>query len=68
VPIVDVLVLTGLSRSKSAARTAITQGGVYVNNRRRVEADECLERSDLLLDRYVVLRRGRRAYHLVRFE
>ena len=65
--LVDVLVSTGLVASKSAARTSLAQGGVYVNNRRRRDRDARLTRDDLLADRYVVLRRGRRDYHLLRF-
>jgi tyrosyl-tRNA synthetase len=66
--LVEVLVSAGLSPSKSAARTAIRQGGVYVNNRRRNDPDDHLGREDLLADRYVVVRRGRRDYHLLSFE
>jgi tyrosyl-tRNA synthetase len=66
--LVDVLVSTGLVSSKTAARSAVAQGGVYVNNRRRVDPEACLSRDDLVVDRYVVLRRGRRDYHLLRFE
>ncbi len=67
VGLVDLLVETGLVTSKSAARTAIDQGGVYVNNRREADVDRRLSLSDLLVDSYVVLRRGKRSYHLVRF-
>ena len=62
------LVTTGLASSKTSARAALVQGGVYVNNRRRSEPEARLSRDDLLVDRYVVLRRGRRDYHLLRFE
>ncbi len=65
--LVDVLVSTGLVASKSAARTSLAQGGVYVNNRRRRDRDARLTRDELLHDRYVVLRRGRRDYHLLCF-
>ncbi len=61
---VDVLVLTGLAASKAEARRFITQGGVYVNNR-RLEADGRIDLSMALHDRYLVLRRGRRQLHLV---
>jgi tyrosyl-tRNA synthetase len=68
IALVDVLVSTGLAPSKTAARTALRQGGVYVNNRRRDDPDAGLGREDLLVDRYVLLRRGRRDYHLLRLE
>jgi tyrosyl-tRNA synthetase len=67
-PVVDALVQVGLSASRSQARKAIEQGGAYVNNRRVESEDAAVTRQDLLQDRYVVLRRGRRDYHLVRFE
>ncbi|MEA2900198.1 MAG: tyrosyl-tRNA synthetase [Actinomycetota bacterium] len=64
--LVELLVDTGLVASRSAARTAIDQGGVYVNNRREADVDRRLGPSDLLVDSYLVLRRGKRSYHLVR--
>jgi len=67
-PLVEALVSTGLVASKTAARAAVSQGGVYVNNLRRADPEACLGRDDLLVDRYVVLRKGRRDYHLLQFE
>jgi tyrosyl-tRNA synthetase len=64
--LVEALADTGLAPSRSVARTTIAQGGAYVNNRRRA-AGEAVTRSDLIHDRYVVLRKGRRDYHLLRF-
>ncbi|MGP8163535.1 MAG: tyrosine--tRNA ligase [Acidimicrobiales bacterium] len=63
---VEALTASGLVTSKSAARAAIAQGGAYVNNR-RVALDARLGGSDLIAGRYIVLRRGRRELHLVRF-
>jgi tyrosyl-tRNA synthetase len=56
----DLLVATGLSASKGAARRTVAEGGVYVNNI-RIESDEWAARpSDFLHDRWLVLRRGKR--------
>ena len=66
--LVDALVRTGLVPSKGRARTTITQGGAYVNNRRVTDAERLLGPDDLLFGRYLVLRRGQRDYHLLRFE
>ena len=66
--LVDALVRAGLVRSRSEARRAIAQGGVYVNNVREGEPERTLSVADLLHDRYLVLRKGRRDYHLVRVE
>jgi len=64
--LVDALALTGLSPSKSAARTAVAQGGAYVNGRRESAVDATLTTADLLHARYIVLRRGKRDHHLLR--
>jgi tyrosyl-tRNA synthetase len=66
--LVDALVASGLVPSKGQARTTITQGGAYVNNVRVADVDARLGRDDLLHGRYLVLRRGSRNYHLLRFE
>jgi len=60
VTVADLLVATGLTPSKGAARRAAADGGVYVNNERVTDADMQLTRSDALHQRWLVLRRGRR--------
>ncbi len=64
--LVDLLERTGLARSKGEARRTIDQGGAYVNNVRQTETERTLGTGDLLHDRYVVLRSGRRKVHIVR--
>ena len=66
--VVDALVASGLVASKGEARRTLTQGGAYVNNRRVSDPEAVLGQGDLLHDRYLVLRRGRRQYHLVTVE
>lgn len=58
--IVDLLVATGLSASKGAARRTIAEGGVSVNNIRVDSEDWVAEPSHFLHDRWLVLRRGKR--------
>ena len=65
--LVDALVASELVKSKSEARKALEQGGVYVNNR-RVSADDRLRSEVLLHGRFALLRRGKKAQHLLRFE
>lgn len=67
VPLVDLLVSTGLAASRSAARADIEGGGVYVNNLREEAVDRKLAADSLLLGRYLLLRRGKKTHHLVRF-
>ena len=62
--LVDLLARTRLVRSKSEARRALEQGGVYLNGN-GAGADDVVTESDLLHGRWVLLRRGKRTYHLV---
>jgi tyrosyl-tRNA synthetase len=58
--ITDLLVATGLSASKGAARRTIAEGGVSVNNE-RIDSDEWVPQpTDFLHGRWLVLRRGKR--------
>jgi tyrosyl-tRNA synthetase len=58
--ITDLLVASGLSASKGAARRTIAEGGVSVNNV-RIDSDEWVpQASDFLHGRWLVLRRGKR--------
>jgi tyrosyl-tRNA synthetase len=65
--LVEALRDSELAKSLGAARTNVSQGGVYVNNRRIEDPEARLSRADLLHDRYVVIRRGKREHHLIRF-
>ncbi len=56
--ITSLLVDTGLVQSISAARRAIVEGGVYLNNR-KIE-DEAAVLEDFLQEKYAVLRRGKK--------
>jgi tyrosyl-tRNA synthetase len=64
--IVDAFERTGLVKSKAEARRTVEQGGAYVNDVRQSDPARALERADLLHDRYVVLRKGKRDVHIVR--
>ncbi|MFP5318600.1 MAG: tyrosine--tRNA ligase [Acidimicrobiia bacterium] len=63
----EALVRTEVVPSRSAARRELDQGGIYVNNRRETDGGRALAGEDLLAGRYLVLRRGKRTYALVRF-
>jgi tyrosyl-tRNA synthetase len=57
---VDLLVETGLVKSKSDARRTITEGGAYLNNERVSDPDLVPSSSDLVAGGWLVLRRGKR--------
>ena len=58
------LAATPLASSLSDARRTISQGAAYVNGE-LVREDRPLSEADLLHDRWLLLRRGKRTYHLL---
>ncbi|MEW6505190.1 MAG: tyrosine--tRNA ligase [Chloroflexota bacterium] len=63
--IVDLLVSSGMMKSKGEARRAISEGGIYLNNHRVTESERQVSFNDLLEGRFLVLRRGKKTYFLV---
>jgi len=66
VALVDLLATTGLSASKGAARRLLKGGGVYVNNVRVADAQKVLTTEDLGTETMIILRAGKKSYHIVR--
>ncbi|AVM65959.1 MULTISPECIES: tyrosine--tRNA ligase [Dietzia] len=64
--IVDLLVASGLSESKGAARRAVGEGGAYVNNERVSDPEWTPSSGDLLHGKWLVLRRGKKSFAGVR--
>jgi tyrosyl-tRNA synthetase len=58
--IVDLLVESGLTPSKGAARRAVGEGGAYVNNVKVTDEGWRPVKEDLLHGRWLVVRRGKR--------
>ena len=56
----DLLVATGLAKSKGEARRTLSEGGVYVNNQRVDSDDWAPTAGDYLHGKWLVLRRGKR--------
>lgn len=61
----DVLVASGLAKSKTEARTFITSGSVAINANRVEAIDHKIEAAERLFGRYTLLRRGKKNYSLV---
>jgi tyrosyl-tRNA synthetase len=59
------LVRCGLAPSKGQARTAIEQGAVSVNHELVKDTARVLTVGDLLAERFVVLRRGKKTHSLI---
>lgn len=66
--IVDLLAETGLQQSKGKARKLVEQGGGYVNNERVSGIDYLVTLDDLTSETKLVLRAGKRAYHVLSVE
>jgi tyrosyl-tRNA synthetase len=58
--VVDLLVETGLARSKGEARRTISEGGAYLNNERITDVDHVPGNGDLIGGTWLVLRRGKK--------
>ena len=66
--LIEILLETGLSKSKSMARKELNGGGIYVNNRRITSEKSVLSDDDLLFGQYILLRKGKKNYHLLEFK
>ena len=65
ISLIDVLARTVVD-SKGSARRLITQGGAYVNDVQIKSVDHKLTLADLVTETMLVVRGGKRNYHLVR--
>ena len=63
--VIDLLVESGLCQSRKDAKRAINEGGIYINGERLTETDFAPSDSQLLHDRYLLLRRGKKLWHLL---
>jgi tyrosyl-tRNA synthetase len=59
-PYVDLLVETGLVKSKGEARRTINEGGAYLNNERVTDPDFVPGAGDILAEGWLVVRRGKK--------
>jgi tyrosyl-tRNA synthetase len=65
ISLIDVLTRT-VADSKGSARRLLTQGGAYVNGVQIKSVDHKLTLADLVTETMLVVRSGKRNYHLVR--
>ena len=68
VPLVDVLVRVGLAESKRRGRELITTGAIHLNGERVSAADAVLSSDGVLPGGFVVLRKGKKTFHIARLE
>ncbi len=65
-PLVELLVHAGLAPSKGQARKDIEGGGIYVNNVKSPDVARALTTADLLFGQYVLLRKGKKTYAVLK--
>jgi tyrosyl-tRNA synthetase len=60
--VVDLLVETGLAKSRGEARRTIAEGGAYLNNQRVEDPEAAPGAGDLVGGTWLVLRRGKKSF------
>tara|TARA_Y100000590_G_scaffold364121_3_gene422201 strand:- start:4641 stop:5915 length:1275 start_codon:yes stop_codon:yes gene_type:complete len=64
--LLDLLSSFGIAKSRGDARRSIEAGGIYLNNVRVQDVEIKVNYEDFLDGRFLVLRKGKKAYHTVR--
>lgn len=62
------LVETGIVKSRREAREFITNGAILINGQKITDVDSTIAPSDAIGGKYIIVRRGKKNYHLVTFE
>lgn len=66
--LLELLQSTALAKSKGEARRLVSGGGVYINNIRESDPTRTLSLDDLGTETMIVLRSGKKKYHIVRVQ
>ncbi|ODA39766.1 tyrosine--tRNA ligase [Desulfosporosinus sp. BG] len=65
--LIDLLVLGGVVSSKRQAREAIVSGAIYINDVRHTDVETTVPQLERLDGKYLVIRRGKKNYYLIKF-
>ena len=65
-PLVDLLVAAGVVQSKRQARQDVENGAVYLNGARCTDVGHVARRQDGLHGQFLIIRKGKKSYCLVR--
>ena len=68
VPLANLLADAGVAKSRGEARRLISNGGVYLNNIKASESDQAVTLDQSIDGQFLVIRKGKKNYHLVRVE
>ena len=64
-PILELFVTSGLCPSNGQARKDLQGGGLNLNNERQSDPQRAITPADLLFDKHLLLRKGKRNYTVV---
>jgi tyrosyl-tRNA synthetase len=64
--VVDLVAASSLAGSRGEAKRDVQGGGIYLNNRRIEEVGHAVTLADAIDGQFLVLRKGKKRYHLVR--
>ncbi len=65
--IVELIVEAGISSSKRQAREDVTNGAISINGEKIQDLEYTVEAKDRLEDAFAIIRRGKKKYHMVKF-
>ncbi len=65
--LIDLLVESSLSPSKRQAREDIQNGAIYINGERQTELHYQVGASDRIEDEFIIIRRGKKKYMMIKF-
>ena len=65
--LVDLLIQGGVVTSKRLAREAIENGAIYINDVRHTDVETKVSQLERLDGKYLVIRRGKKNYYLIKF-
>ncbi|WPK10583.1 tyrosine--tRNA ligase [Lysinibacillus louembei] len=65
--IVELLVEAGVSPSKRQAREDVTNGAISINGEKVTDLEYTVDAKDRLEDAFAIIRRGKKKYHMVKF-
>lgn len=66
--LVDLLVNADISPSKRQAREDIQNGAIYINGERNQDLGKVITDEDRIDNRFIIIRRGKKKYFMIRFE
>lgn len=63
-PLIDILVNNGIAQSKREAREFLRAGSILINGEKVTDENKVITKEDALLNKLVVIRKGKKKYFL----